>query len=165
MEGVCFPRSLLTTLVLGSYTFPSPLILPTPSVSSPLPTLPPFHRAESGTCMPKSSTPLRTCSWMGKIHVSCCSPGVVYGSRVTPSSEFDRWLLSGLEWMGPPCRPIMPWHWSQCFWLSAKLSCEKSSQNSPCYQTFPNLQHYLSSNLRIYCVTQTTLNPAPIIPI
>lgn len=35
VEGVCFPRSLLTTLVLGSYTFPSLPILPTPSVSSP----------------------------------------------------------------------------------------------------------------------------------
>ncbi len=127
-EGVFFPKSRLTTLVLGSCTFPSPFNSPHSLFLLPLP----FHRAESGTCMPKSSAPLRTCSWMGKIHVSCCSPGVACGSRATSSSEFDRWPPSGSEWMGPPCcdpscLDIFSWHRSQCLRLFVKLS----------YETFP----------------------------
>lgn len=83
------PKSV-NNIGVGFLYFPFPAHLTYSLCLLPPQTLPPFHRAESGTCMPKSSTPLRTCSWTGKIHVSCCSPGVAYGSRVTPSSEFDR---------------------------------------------------------------------------
>lgn len=82
--GGCFLSQ--KSVGVGFLYFPFPVQLTSLPLSPP-PYL--FTRAESGTCMPKSSPPLRTCSWMGKIHVSCFSPGVACGSRATSSSEFD----------------------------------------------------------------------------
>lgn len=47
----------------------------------------PLSKCESATCTPKLSTPLRTCSWMAKTHVSCFSPGVACDSHATFFSE------------------------------------------------------------------------------